>query len=484
MSKERVLVIDDEDFILQLCRDILTKSNYDVETASNGETGIKLLDDKKYDLIITDIKMPNISGLDVIKYVRESNKEVPIIVITAHGTLDVAIDSLKLGAHGFILKPFTPIELRTAVTEALEKTRLLSENIRMYTLMPLFEVSREMISEINPTKLLKLIVNIAVKGARADEVYIALIDETTGKLSVKESYGLSPDFLRGFEDRGRENMARLIVEDGRPLFIIPEAELTSKFEKVREIEGVYSGIYIPLITRGNIIGVLCVTRTKTRQPFTLSEAELVSVLGGQAAAAIDNARLYEKLEHSYLSMMVALSCVIEARDLYTDRHMKEIAEYSIAVAKRLGLSKTDIENIRRAALLHDIGKISVPDSILLKKGELSESEIEVVKKHPITGVQIIRTVEAMKEVGEIVKYHQERYDGSGYPEGLRGEHIPLGARIVAVADAFGAMITDRPYRKALPVEKAIEELRRCSGTQFDPDIVRVFISILSEKGIL
>ena len=200
MQKENVLIIDDEKFILQLSRDILVKSNYEVKTASDGKEGIKLLEDNKFDLILTDIKMPNVNGLDFIRHVRVYDKEIPIIVITGHGTLDIAIDSLRLGAQGFILKPFTPAELRNAVAEALEKTRLLSENIRMRALMPLFEVSKEIIGEVDPKRLLKLIVEVAVKEMMADKVCLALIDEATDRLNVKEFFGCSPDFIRDFED--------------------------------------------------------------------------------------------------------------------------------------------------------------------------------------------------------------------------------------------------------------------------------------------
>lgn len=484
MQKENVLIIDDEEFILQLSRDILIKSHYNVKTASDGKEGINLLESDKFDLILTDIKMPNINGLDVIRHVRVTNKEIPIIVITGHGTLDIAIDSLRLGAQGFILKPFTPAELRNAVSEALEKTRLLSENIRMRTLMPLFEVSKEIIGEVDPKRLLKLIVDIAVKETRADKVCLALIDDATGKLNVKEFYGLSPNFVRDFENIYSANIAGLIFKDKKPFLITPGVRLPHEFEKVREIEGVSSGVYVPLTIRGNIIGLLCISRTGTEYPFTPSEVELASVLSGQAAAAIENARLYEKLEQSYLSVMVALSCVVEARDLYTDKHMKDIAEYSVEIANKLGLSDNDIENIRKAALLHDIGKISVPDHILMKPGKLSEEEMEVIKKHPTNGAKIIEPVEPLKHATKIIKHHQECYNGTGYPEGLRGKDIPLGARIIAVADAFGAMTTNRPYRRALSIGDAVKELKKCAGIQFDPHLVEIFISILEEKGIL
>ncbi len=481
MQKENVLIIDDEEFIRQLSRDVLIKSHYNVQTASDGKDGIRLLENNKFDLILTDIKMPNINGLDFIRHVRANNKEIPIIVITGHGTLDIAINSLRLGAQGFIFKPFTPAELRNAVAEALEKTRLLSENIRMRALMPLFEVSKEIIGEVDPKRLLKLIVDIAVKETRADKVCLALIDEATGKLNVKEFYGLSPNFIRDIEDIYSENIAGLIFKEKKPFLITPEVKLPREFEKVRDIEGVSSGIYVPLTIRGNIIGILSISRISSMHPFTPSEVELVSVLGGQAAAAIENARLYEKLEQSYLSMMVALSCVVEARDLYTDKHMKDIAEYSVAIANKLGLSDVDIEDIRKAALLHDLGKISVPDHILMKPGKLSKEEMDVIKKHPSTGAKIIKPVEPLKHAREIIKHHQECFNGTGYPEGLQGDNIPLGARIIAVADAFGAMTTDRPYRKALSIGEAVKELEKYSGTQFDPHLVEIFISILRRK---
>jgi len=484
MRKEKILIIDDEDFILQLSSDILKKSEYNVETASDGRQGIKLLESDRFDLILTDIKMPNINGLDVIRHVRVNNKEIPIIVITGHGTLDIAIDSLRLGAQGFILKPFTPAELRTAVTEALEKTRLLNENIRMRALMPLFELGKQIIGEVDTKILFKLLVDTTVKETRADRVCLALLDNETGSLRIKDAYGASPDFINKFENVYSKELSELIFKDLKPFLISPDAQLPPELEKAVKIEDIAYGIFVPLTTRGKITGLISVCRTSKDRPFTSSDIELVSVLGGQAAAAIENAHLYEKLEQSYLSMMVALSCVVEARDLYTDKHMKDIAEYSVDIANKMGLPEDDIENIRKAALLHDLGKISIPDHILMKPDKLSEEEIEIIKKHPENGAKIIEPVEPLRHARDIIKYHQECYDGSGYPDGLKGETIPLGARIIAVADAFGAMTTDRPYREALSIEEAVKELKRCSGTQFDPDIVKIFLSLLMEKGTI
>ena len=482
MDREKLLIIDDEEYILNLSRDILTKSRYTVRTALNGNEGLKLFEKETFDLILTDIKMPKIDGLDVIRHVRVTNKEIPIIVITGHGTLDVAINSLRLGAQGFILKPFTPAELRASIADALEKTRLLSENIRMRALMPLFEVSKEIIGEVDPEKLLKIIVDFAVKEAKADKVCLALIDEITEKLQVKEHYNLTEGFVSAFDERQGGHIARYILENRRPFVISPDASVPEAFEDFRSMEHIRSGVCVPLAVRSTIIGFFCIGRTVDEQPFTASEVELVSVLSDHSAAAIENARLYEKLERSYLSTIVTLSGVVEAKDLYTDKHMKDIAEYSVEIARKLNLSEKEIENIRKAALLHDLGKVSVPDNILMKEGKLTEDEMEIIKKHPSTGAKMIEPVEPLKHAREIIKHHQECYDGSGYPDGLKGREIPLGARIVAVADAFGAMTTTRPYRKALSAEQAVSELKKFSGIQFDPEIVEIFLAILYEQG--
>lgn len=273
------------------------------------------------------------------------------------------------------------------------------------------------------------------------------------------------------------------MKENRPVLVVPGLPMPEGFE---EIPGTneYSSIYMPLTVRGKGIGILSLSRAGAEHPFSLPDVELVSVLGGQAAAAIENARLYEKLEQSYLSTIVTLSGIAEAKDFYTDKHMKDIAEYSVDIARKLGLSEADVENIRMAALLHDLGKITVPDDILKKPGRLSEEEMEVIRKHPAHGAKMIESIEPMKDAREIIRHHHEYYDGSGYPDGLRGEDIPLGARIIGVADAFDAMTSNRPYRKALPMDKVIKELKDFSGIQFDPDIVKVLILILREKGIL
>ena len=186
----------------------------------------------------------------------------------------------------------------------------------------------------------------------------------------------------------------------------------------------------------------------------------------------------DKLEHAYLDSIETLRHTIEAKDIYTRGHSDRVAEYSVLIGKRLGLSEKDLHTLHIGGLFHDIGKIGVPDSILQKAGKLTDDEYSQIKQHPNIGVHILSNAEIFHDILPIVEHHHERYDGKGYPSQLAGENIPYLARIAAVADSFDAMSSRRAYRDSLPLDKIISEFMRCRGTQFDPEIDDVFIDIL------
>jgi hypothetical protein len=193
------------------------------------------------------------------------------------------------------------------------------------------------------------------------------------------------------------------------------------------------------------------------------------------------------LRQDLLNVALALTKAVEAKDSYTEGHLHRVSGYAVAVGSRLGMRGHDLEMLHFASLLHDIGKIGIPEHVLGKEGPLDEFEAEVMKRHPAIGARILEKLDLLKDAAPIVFHHQERYDGDpdatypGYPGGLRGENIPLGARIVAVVDAFDAMTTDRPYRAALSVERAIAELHKERGRQFDPRVVNTFLQVLTEQ---
>lgn len=240
----------------------------------------------------------------------------------------------------------------------------------------------------------------------------------------------------------------------------------------------------PLTYEGRVIaGVFC----HYHEPHAWSkpEKEVFQSFTWQAASALENARLYEaqvertlELEDAYIQMVLALARAMDARDAYTGDHSERLAALADRVAQALGLPTEKVKEIRWAAILHDIGKIGSPDDILCKPGPLTKQEWEIMRRHPVVGAEILRPVSRMRGVAAIVRHHQEKWDGSGYPDGLHGESIPMGARILAVVDAYSAITDERPYKSARTYEEAEAEIKRCAGTQFDPRIVEVFFSVL------
>jgi putative nucleotidyltransferase with HDIG domain len=246
-------------------------------------------------------------------------------------------------------------------------------------------------------------------------------------------------------------------------------------------EGPRSFLGVPLWTRNRFVGVLCLGGKRTGERFTRDDLSLLSTLGSQSALAIYNAQLYEAREQALLDTIAALAHAIEAKDGYTIQHCEKMTGRAVALAQTMELSAEEIENIRMGAILHDIGKIGIPDAVLNKPGRLTPEEYELMKQHAAIGARIVQSVGALQGVVPIVRYHQERYDGSGYPEGLKGEIIPIGARIIGVVDTYGAMTEDRIYRPTPGHDAALAELQRLAGRQFDPVVVKAFIDLLVER---
>jgi putative nucleotidyltransferase with HDIG domain len=231
-------------------------------------------------------------------------------------------------------------------------------------------------------------------------------------------------------------------------------------------------------------GVLALgeARSPTREPFDADKLRLTAAMADQAAGAIHRARLHEELEAAYIETVLALANATDTRDAYTGDHSARLAAWAEAIARDLGCGAEEIRTIRWAALLHDIGKIGVPDAILRKPASLDDAEWTVIHRHPAIGAAIVAPVKKLADMAPIIRAHQEHWDGTGYPDGLKGEAIPLGARILAVVDAYGAITDERVYRKARSQAEAVAELRRCAGTQFDPQVVEAFLRVLTATG--
>jgi len=261
---------------------------------------------------------------------------------------------------------------------------------------------------------------------------------------------------------------------------------SSEYDKIVKDLGMFGAILvIPLIYKGEVKGVMTLDQKKTDgMIFDIDDIEILNNLGNELAIAIENAELYKRLDDAYMNITRALSIAVEQKEGYTVGHSDNVTKYALLIAKKMGLSQKEIIDITQAAMLHDIGKIGIKDSILSKPGKLNEEEWREMRQHSEKGAKILSPLH-MISVSEIVTHHHERYDGKGYPEGLKGDEIPLGAQILCVADSFDAMVTERPYRdketKRLTIDEAVEELVKNKGTQFNPKIVDTFIEIIKEN---
>jgi len=252
-------------------------------------------------------------------------------------------------------------------------------------------------------------------------------------------------------------------------------------EEREELERYNFSLYVPLIAKDTLVGILAIGDSRSGNPYTKDDRLMLLTLANQIAIAVENARLYEELEDAFTQTVISLANAIDIRDSYTKNHSEEIATMAAETAKELGMSEEEIQAVYWGGLLHDIGKIGIPDSILLKPGPLTDEEYEKIRYHTIAGAKIIAPIKKLAHVAPYVRASHERYDGNGYPDGLKGDEIPLGARIISVVDSYSAITDDRVYRKARTHEEAIEEIKRCSGTQFDPDVVEAFLHVLTTR---
>jgi putative nucleotidyltransferase with HDIG domain len=336
MSVERILVVDDEEPIREVVSSMLQNAGYECEQACSGVEALSILNnDGNFQLVLTDLMMPELDGVGLLEIVKVQYKELPVVMVTAVHDISVALAAIRNGAYDYLLKPFERDQLLAVVRRALEANRLRVQN-------HIYQSDLE-----------------------------ALVDQRTKEL--------------------RDTV--------------------------------------------------------------------------------------DELERSYEMTLEALGDALDLKDAETEGHSKRVTAYTIQIARALGLSADVTHMLARGAFLHDIGKMAIPDAILRKPNYLNAEEIAIMKKHSYIGYKILKKIPFLSEAAEIVYAHQEHWDGNGYPRGLKGEEIPLGARIFAVADTLDAITSDRPYRPARSVEAARAEIKLWSGRQFDPNVVSVFLSV-------
>ena len=366
-----------------------------------------------------------------------------------------------------------------------EETTLHELERRRQAMDALYKISLATSSLLEVDDLLEFIVDLSLKIILATHGSIMLIDKQSQTMTIRTAIGLDPEIMKKVVVQVGEGISGWVAHTGEPL-LITDLDRDERFhhEGDKKYDTKYettSLISCPLKVKDNIIGVININNKQTGEAFDKYDLELLTILANYASVAIETATLHEEINNHYVSIIGLATRALEAKDPYTLGHSERVTQYAVDLAEKMGLPRDDVRIIRQAGILHDIGKIGISESILLKKGRLTDEEFEAIKRHPIIGSTIIEPMNVLPGVCEAIMYHHERYDGYGYPEKLKGENIPLAARVLCVADSFDAMTSTRPYRPALPNHVVINELKKNKSKQFDPDALEAFLIILKER---
>jgi response regulator RpfG family c-di-GMP phosphodiesterase len=486
-----ILVVDDERVIREILAEFLTLEGYSVRTVEDGEKALTELRLRPYDLVITDLKMPRISGLQLLEKIGQENIQVLTILMTGFGTVETAIEAMKRGAYDYLLKPFKVEEVIQTVQRALDRQQLQAENMRLREALTIYRVSEAIALSTDVERVLDVVLRAAVDEAHADVATLHLRDLRTGRYEERVKVVAEK---RGVSGLPTPHFALLLehFQQGLPL-VAHGARASRFFTEGRVGNDLASYLAVPLQVGGTMVGVLNVFSFTAGKKFDEGHRKMLAVLASRAASAIDNARLYsdlrqsneellhanQSLEEIFQQTVAGFAQALEETDLYTRGHSERVAVYSEIIGRGLQLEKTELQRLIQAGVMHDIGKIGVRYDMLNKPGKLTAEEVAVFRQHPEKGKRILEPVPCLHGLIDGCWCHHEWFDGGGYPRGLSGQNIPLVGRIVAVADAYDAMTSDRAYRRALRHEVAMSEIERCSGTQFDPEIADTFAKLIT-----
>ena len=356
--------------------------------------------------------------------------------------------------------------------EAIEKSHEWEKQV-----MTLMVLSRILNSTLEHRTVRRRAMQAATELMKAEVGSLLLIDEETNRLYFEVALGDKEETVKTFHLEMGEGIAGWVAKHGEPV-IVHDARSDPRFFGDVDKKSKFTTrnlICVPVKVKDKTIGVLEAINKLGGGTFAKEDLSIFQSLADQVAVALDNARLLGEIEGLFFQTAESLADAIEKRDPYTGGHTKRVTTYSLAIGEQLNLDPDEMRWLKLAAILHDIGKIGVEDVILRKTDKLDEAEYDKMKKHTVMGAEIIGHIKQLHGIIPGLMYHHEKVDGKGYPEGLANGSIPLIAKIVAVADTYDAMTSDRPYRKALTRKEAFDELRRCVGTQFDKQLVNSFI---------
>ncbi|MGB9674399.1 MAG: PAS domain S-box protein [Anaerolineales bacterium] len=437
---------------------------------------------------IPDFRAEKLLEADLLQYFPPNHSGACVPILSSEQVLGMLWIALE-GKHRLSDEDILLLEaLGEMVGTTLQRLRLHEEALqRISQLQALQAVDKVIAASLDIQLMLEILVQQAFSQLKADALGILLFNPHTHTLDYTAGWGLySPKYKRTHLSLGEGFAGQTVLK--RETLLIPDLKKSdSKFAKEILDQGFRSYIAVPLSAKGFIKGVMEIFHYMPFEPDS-EWINFLEMLAGQAAIAIDNAQMYSELQQSNLRLSMAYDATIagwtealELRDRETKGHTMRVTELTLALAEAYGVNQNLLPHIRRGAILHDIGKMAISDQILNKPGPLSTEEWALMQQHPQIAYDLLRKIDYLKPALDIPYCHHEHWDGSGYPRGLKGEEIPLAARLFAVVDVWDALISDRPYRKAWKKEDALDYIRQQAGKQFDPRVVDIFLKIISKE---
>jgi response regulator RpfG family c-di-GMP phosphodiesterase len=471
----KVLLVDDHAPVLRFLALAFKSNGCIVSTAASAEEAFDLLSQQGFDLVVSDIKMPGLSGLDVLRAVKGRQPGVPVVLITGMPSVDTALFGLRNQAFDYLTKPFSVEDVHNLLQRVREDRRL-----RPHATAP--APSADLIRRQAAVEGLSRIGDLALQGLDL----VAFLDQALAHtltslgadaicLLLEDAPGAPP-----WTDKGDPTLAGRVrvradkwLAEMRSGSNAKSAAFTVSDPSFLALAAVVPGVRQPA-------GLLCLARREGGE-FLPDEREFLLGYARTIGLSLERMVLGESLEGNLVDTISAFVIALESKDAYLKGHSARVALYAAEIARVMELGEAEVAVVERAAMLHDLGKLVVGDAILRKPTRLSNEETALMRQHPSNAARILAPFRFLAREAEALRCHHERYDGKGYPSGLKGEDIPLAARIIAVADAFDAMTSNRPYRSALPFEVAIGEIRRHERAQFDPTVTEAFGRISSHR---
>lgn len=470
----RVLLVDDNASVLRFLVSAFTSNHCQVATAATAEEALDLLGDDPYDLVVSDIKMPGLSGLDLLRSIKGKQPGTPVVLITGVPSVNSAVFGLRHGAYDYLPKPFSVTEVKELI-QRLRRDRAEGNGNVNYPAGLTEELARrqggvEVLSGIGelalqglePGLFVEKVLEKTIRSLRGDGAVILLCDQdgkfTASRMGEAELVNQLLTLLHA-------HFGDVLKSGGRETFT-----LTKRDHGFEALAALIPGV-------GNAMGILCMARTAPNGAFLPDEKALLLGYAQTTAIALQKIVLREHLEKNLIDTISSFVVALESKDPYLKGHSARVSLYTGEIASVMALKPSDVVLFSQAGMLHDLGKLVIMDNILLKPRQLTEEEFELIRSHPVVGDKILKPLRFLSCEAKAVRHHHERYDGKGYPDGLKGEDIPFIARVVTVADAFDAMTSDRPYRVKRPIEAAVAEVIRGARTQFDPLVAEAFVTI-------